>query len=173
MVPATKVQADETASRARRTQRTAVAQAYGVREGEGVHTSGGPGADLVAAVAPHLALRAVALALRAHILAERDVVERALRLDLGLHAVRHALVEGALEPALALLDLVELEPVAARVVAAAAVGAGHALGVVLEAVRERLLLGDLLESEPYLVGARAVAGEDGFLDPLSLLPGWP
>ena len=58
----------------------------------------------------------------AHVLAERDVVERALRLDFGLHAVRHALVEGAcaLEPALALLDLVELEPVAARVVAAAA-----------------------------------------------------
>ena len=109
-----------------------------------MHASGGPEADLVAAVAPHLALRAVALALRAHILAERDVVERALRLDLGLHAVRHALVEGALEPALALLDLVELEPVAARVVAAAAVGAGHALGVVLEAVRERLLLGDLV-----------------------------
>ena len=62
---------DETASRARRTQRTAVAQAYGVQEGEGVHASGGPEADLVAAVAPHLALRAVALALRAHILAER------------------------------------------------------------------------------------------------------
>ena len=100
---------DETASKARRTQRTAVAQAYGVQEGEGVRASGGPEADLVAAVAPHLALRAVALALRAHILAERDVVERALRLDLGLHAVRHALVEGALEPALALLDLVELD----------------------------------------------------------------
>ena len=73
-------------------KRTAVAQAYGVQEGEGVRASGGPEADLVAAVAPHLALRAVALALRAHILAERDVVERALRLDLGLHAVRHALV---------------------------------------------------------------------------------
>ena len=73
---------DETASRARRTQRTAVAQTYGVQEWEGVRASGGPEADLVAAVAPHLALRAVALALRAHILAERDVVERALRLDL-------------------------------------------------------------------------------------------
>ena len=84
---------DETASRARRTQRTAVAQAYGVQEGEGVRASGGPEADLVAAVAPHLALRAVALALRAYVLAERDVVERALRLDLGLHAVRHALVD--------------------------------------------------------------------------------
>ena len=47
-----------------------------------MRASGGPEADLVAAVAPHLALRAVALALRAHILAERDVVERALRLDL-------------------------------------------------------------------------------------------
>ena len=59
---------DETASRARRTQRTAVAQAYGVQEGEGVRASGGPEADLVAAVAPHLALRAVALALRARVL---------------------------------------------------------------------------------------------------------
>ena len=69
---------DETASRARRTQRTAVAQAYGVREGEGVRASGGPEADLDVAIAPHLALLAVALALRAHVLAERDVVERAL-----------------------------------------------------------------------------------------------
>ena len=63
-----------------------------VCRGEGVRASGGPEADLDVAIAPHLALRAVALALRAHILAERDVVERALRLDLGLHAVRHALV---------------------------------------------------------------------------------
>ena len=84
---------DETASKARRTQRTAVAQAYGVQEGEGVRASGGPEADLDVAIAPHLALRAVALALRARVLSslpERDVVERAFLLGLGLHRVGQA-----------------------------------------------------------------------------------
>ena len=82
---------DETASRARRTQRTAVAQAYGVQEGEGVRASGGPEADLVAAVAPHLALRAVALVLQLHVallvlllvVAELDRGRGAHRLRIG------------------------------------------------------------------------------------------
>ena len=112
-----------------------------------MHASGGPEADLVAAVAPHLALRAVALALREHVvLAERDVVDRALLLGLGLHRVGHALVEASLEAASGHLDLVELRPLAARVVAAFPVGAGNALRVELQAVDELLLLGDLLES---------------------------
>ena len=44
-------------------QRTAVAQAYSVQGGQGERASGGPEAGLVVAVAPHLALQAVALAL--------------------------------------------------------------------------------------------------------------
>ena len=103
-----------------------------------MHASGGPEADLDVAIASRLALRAVALALRARVLAERDVVERAFLLGLGLHRVGHALVEGSLEPASGHLDLVELRPLAAQVVAAFPVGAGNALRVELQAVDELL-----------------------------------
>ena len=81
-----------------------------------MHASGGPEADLVV----------------------RAVVERALALGLGLHRVGHALVEAALEAASGHLDLVELRPLAAQVVAAFPVGAGNALRVELQAVDELL-----------------------------------
>ena len=81
------------------------------------------------AVAAHLALRSAALALAAVDLVdlEVDVVEGPLLRLLRQHLQRHLLVEAALEPTVGHVDVKELVPIVAWVVAALAVGATRVL----------------------------------------------